>query len=496
MRLRIESAIAGFPGTVSLFAQNLDTGETFGIGPDNPVRTASTIKLPVMAAIFSAVAQGKGTWDETLEMRAEDKVSGSGVIRELHAGSRLTLRDLVHMMIVVSDNTATNLLLDRFPPDSVNVEIAKIGLHHTRALRKVMGSDQTVPQEYRKFGLGVSTPRDMAELIAKLERGEVVSAEASREMLAILGRQQFKDGIGRRLPGEWVASKSGSLDRMRSDVGLVRSAGGRVVLALTVDDMLRTDYSPGNAGNLLISELTGILLDGLSVPLQDLGEPERIVTLAASMDHVQGIYVDGGRVWVSWVDRSARTGHLGEFELATGKLVRSVAVHNGERFHPGGIAGDRNSLWVPVAEYKPNSSAVIQRRNRDTLALESEFEVPDHIGCVAASGERLYGGNWDSRTLYTWDAAGRPLEKRLNAAGTSYQDLKFVNGSLVGSGLRGSEGAVDFLDPATLRLNRRIRAGRTSRGVLLTHEGMSISGDRLYLLPEDGPSRLFIYRLP
>jgi hypothetical protein len=214
------------------------------------------------------------------------------------------------------------------------------------------------------------------------------------------------------------------------------------------------------------------------------------------MDHVQGIHVDGERLWVSWVDRKARTGHLGEFELATGKLVRSAAVHEGDRFHPGGIAGEGNSLWVPVAEYKPNSSAVIQKRNRDTLTLESEFAVPDHIGCVAVAGDRLYGGNWDSRMLYTWDLQGRMLEKRPNGAATSYQDLKFADGKLVGSGLRGSEGAIDFLDPASLRLSRRIRAGKTSRGVLLTHEGMAVSGGRLYLLPEDGPSRLFIYRLP
>jgi beta-lactamase class A len=496
MRVRIESAVAAFPGTVSLFARNLDTGESFGIRADDPVRTASTIKLPVMAAIFSAVAEGKARWEERLVMREEDKVSGSGVIRELGAGPALTLRDLVHMMIVVSDNTATNLLLDRFPPEFINAEIAKLGLKQTRVLRKVMGSEQTVPQEYRRFGLGVSTPREMAELIAKLERGEVVSPEASREMLAILGRQQLKDGIGRRLPGNVVASKSGSLDHLRSDVGLVRSTGGRVAVAVTVDDMLRTDYSPENKGNELIADLTGMLLDGVSAPLQELGEPERVITLSAEMDHVQGIYVDGTRLWVSWVDRKAKTGHLGEFEVATGKLVRSVAVHKGDRFHPGGIAGEGNSIFVPVAEYKPNSSAVIQKRNRDTLALESEFEVPDHIGCVAAAGARIYGGNWDSRVVYTWDTKGRVLDKHPNTAGTSYQDLKFANGILVGSGLRGSEGAVDFLDPVDFRLTRRIRAGKTSRGVLLTHEGMAIAADRLYLLPEDGPSRLFVYRLP
>lgn len=501
MRARIESAISGFPGTVSVYAKNLDTGETFGIRPDDRVRTASTIKLAILAAVFSAVAQGKASWDETVTMRAEDKVPGSGVIRELADGTKLTLRDLVHMMIVVSDNTATNLLLDRFTADFVNAEVKKLGFRQTLALRKVMGkvasghSREGLQEEYQKYGLGVSTPREMADLMGKLERGEVVSPEASREMLNVLGRQQLKDGIGRRLPDAWVASKSGSLDRLRSDVGLVRSTGGRIAMAITVDDMLRTDYSPENAGSILIGDLARMLVNGLAAPLSELGQPEAVITLAGAMDHVQGIYVDAGRLWVSWVDRKAKTGHLGEFELATGRLLRSAAVEKGERFHPGGISGEGNSIWLPVAEYRPNSSALVQRRNRDTLALEAEFEVPDHIGCLAAADGRLYGGNWDSREIYTWDLSGRLLAKQPNPSGTSYQDLKFVDGKLVGSGLRGSEGAIDILEPGDLRLIRRIRAGKTSRGVLMTHEGMAISGPRIYLLPEDAPSRLFVYQL-
>jgi hypothetical protein len=102
------------------------------------------------------------------------------------------------------------------------------------------------------------------------------------------------------------------------------------------------------------------------------------------MDHVQGIDVEGDRLWVSWVDRTNKTGHVGEFELSSGKLLRSVEVHKGDRYHPGGIALEGDSLWLPVAEYKPNSSSFIQRRNKHTLALEAEFEVADHIGCVAA----------------------------------------------------------------------------------------------------------------
>ena len=91
----------------------------------------------------------------------------------------------------------------------------------------------------------------------------MVSPAASREMIAILKRQQFKEGIGRHLEDEWVASKSGALDALRSDVGLVYAPKGRVAMAVTVDDMPRVDYSPDNEGNILISNLARMLLEGL-----------------------------------------------------------------------------------------------------------------------------------------------------------------------------------------------------------------------------------------
>jgi beta-lactamase class A len=505
MAARIDEAIRGFAGEVSLYAKNLDTGEEFAIEPDRRVRTASTIKLPIMAGAFAAVEQGKARWDEAIEMREADKVSGSGVIREFAVGTKLTLRDLVHMMIVVSDNTATNLVIDRITADLVNAEMDKLGLTQTRSMRKVLGagaqsghSKAGLLEENKPFGLGSSTPREMAMLIEKLERGEVISADASREMLDILGRQQYKDGIGRRRNAE-VASKSGSLDALRSDVGLVRSVGGRIAMAVTVDKMPRIDYSPDNAGNRLISELAELMIEGLSAPVSELGGPdgpESSVELHATIDHVQGLHVEGDRVWVSWVDRKAKTGHLGEFSLATGRMVRSVEVQKGERYHPGGIAGDGASIWVPVAEYRARSSAVIQKRNRDTLALEAEFAAADHIGCVALLGERVFGGNWDSRLIYSWDRSGRLLSMRPNPAQTRYQDLKAVDGALVGSGLRGDGGAIDWLDPDDLRLRRRVIVGKSNRGVVLTHEGMAIAGDRVYLVPEDGPSRVLVYRFP
>ncbi|MDX2151287.1 MAG: serine hydrolase [Bryobacteraceae bacterium] len=272
---RIRAAVNGFQGTVSLFAKNLSTGAEYGLRAGERVRTASTIKLPIMAAAFAAVERGDAKWSERLKMTAEDKVSGSGVIRELADGSELTLRDLVHLMIVVSDNTATNLVLDRISADFVNREMDALGLPQTRALRKVLGDGRNLKptpsghsregklEEFRRFGLGVSTPREMAVLLEKLHRGQVVSPAASREMLAILQRQQYKDGIGRFLDEEKVASKSGSLDALRSDAGIVETPRGPVVIAITVDGMPRTDYSPENAGSKLIGTLASLIAGAL-----------------------------------------------------------------------------------------------------------------------------------------------------------------------------------------------------------------------------------------
>ena len=224
---------------------------------------------------------------------------------------------------------------------------------------------------------------------------------------------------------------------------------------------------------------------------------DRIVPLQATLDHVQGIDVEGGTLWVSSVERKSHRGFLHRFDLETGKLLAEVEVQDGDRYHPGGITLDGDSIWVPVAEYRRLSTTVMQRRDKRTLELLSSFPVADHIGSVAAAPDVLYGGNWDSLQIYTWTREGRQLAKRDNLEGTAYQDMKFVDGKIAGGGVRTKdEGSVDWLDPAALTLTRRILFGRTERGPLYTQEGMTLRGGLLYLLPEDGPSRLFVYRLP
>lgn len=264
---RIKAELANFSGKVWIYAKNLDTGKDYALRADEQVRTASTIKLPVMTEVFRQVAQGKVKWTDEIVLTKEKKQGGSGILFEFSDNTKIDLKTAVNLMIVVSDNTATNLVLDKVTADSVNDFMDTLGLRQTRSMRKIGGGGDSrafAEPQNKLFGLGASSPRDMVRLLEMLEKGEIVSKEASAEMLAILKRQQFKDGIGRGLPDTVPsASKSGALDRLRSDVGIIYTRRGRIAMAITTDDMMEVTYTQENPGLKMLWRLSQILQDGL-----------------------------------------------------------------------------------------------------------------------------------------------------------------------------------------------------------------------------------------
>lgn len=263
---RVRGEVAGFKGRVWLYAKNLDTGATYDLGGDTPVRTASTIKVAIMVEAFARVAEGKARWEDELVLTKAKKVTGAGVLRDLSDNLRLPLRDAVTLMIVLSDNTATNMVLDHLTADAVNARMDALGLKETRSLRKVSGGGESVAgkeEANKRFGIGKTTPREMVTLIEKLERGEVVGPVVSKEMIELLKRQQYHDGIFRthwKLP---TAAKPGALDALRSDVGIIYSPRGRIAIAITCDQMPEVDWSNDNPAYLLMSRLSQILIEGL-----------------------------------------------------------------------------------------------------------------------------------------------------------------------------------------------------------------------------------------
>ena len=263
---RIRTEVAAFRGTVSLYAKNLDTGEVYSLDGDRRVRTASTIKIGVMIEAFAQVADGKHAWSERLLLTKESKVSGSGILTAFSDGLPLTFRDAVNLMMMLSDNTATNLVVDAVTSDAVNARLQALGLSDTRLMRKIGGGGESTEgklKENEAFGLGRSSPREMVLLMENLERGTVINAAASKEMLALMKREQGTNGIWRSLWTIPKATKSGALDRLRSNVGLIYHPRGRIALAITCDDMPESVWTYDNPALLLMSRLSEIVVEGL-----------------------------------------------------------------------------------------------------------------------------------------------------------------------------------------------------------------------------------------
>ncbi|HJR59272.1 MAG TPA: serine hydrolase [Vicinamibacterales bacterium] len=274
----IEAAIRGFDGVVGVAAKNLATGEELVVNGDMPFPTASTIKTAVMLEAWHQAADGVLSLDTVLTLRESDKVGGSGVLNGLSDGLALKVRDLVHLMIVLSDNTATNMLVNRLGTKNIDERLVAYGLTRTKIFRPTFrdGKPDVFPELEREFGLGMSTPREMAALMALIADGRAVSAEASAAMLATLRRQQDRAMIPRLLPGslqvgnktgidsEKLADARGRRGGIRADAAIVVGEKVRYVIAIFVRRARDTRSGVDNEAVLLGAKLSRMVYDHFS----------------------------------------------------------------------------------------------------------------------------------------------------------------------------------------------------------------------------------------
>ena len=262
----VRAEIAPFKGKVFLFAKNLDTGVSYSFNGDERVRTASTIKVAVMIEAFTRVAEGRAKWTDELVLTKAARYGGSGVLPELADGLRLSLRDCVNLMMAVSDNTATNMVLDYLTTDAVNARMNALGFKDTRIMRRIGGGGESregKEPDNKRFGLGATTPHEMVRILEKIDAGEIVNKAAAKEMIDLMKREQARYAIGRTMWDVPMASKYGALDNLRSCVAIVYSKRGRIAIAITVDDMPEVNWSVDNPGYLLMSRLSLILIEEL-----------------------------------------------------------------------------------------------------------------------------------------------------------------------------------------------------------------------------------------
>jgi beta-lactamase class A len=277
---KVRALATGFQGELGIFAKRLGTGETVEWQADTRFPTASVIKLPIMVEAFERISRGALAADTIVPVRASARVGGSGVLGELHDGAEVTIRDLIRLMIVVSDNTATNLLLEHVGVANVNARMGAYQLTNTILFRPTFGKTAEVsPELEREFGLGMSTPRDMGALLEMIANGRAVNESASKEMRAILEAQQDTHMIPRKLPFDTreivVANKTGTDEEklpdssgvkghVRADVGIVRSGETTYVIAIFARRIGDRSWMPDNAGLLAGAEISRVIFDAFT----------------------------------------------------------------------------------------------------------------------------------------------------------------------------------------------------------------------------------------
>ncbi|HEU4883627.1 MAG TPA: serine hydrolase [Longimicrobium sp.] len=257
LRRSIEQITRGYQGVVGVSVRNLATGESLSIRGDETFPTASLIKVSVLVALLGEVQQGTIRLDDPLTMIARDQVGGSGVLQHLHSGLGITVEDAARLMIIISDNTATNLLLDKVPMRTVWARMDSLGLPHTRIHSKTFLRSTSVAMDSSvKYGLGVTTPDETVRLFALLHEGRAVSPRMDSLALAILRGNQDDAKLVRWLPdGATAAHKSGDVDQSRNDCGILYGPDAPVAVCVMTRENRDTSYAVDNPANLLIARI-------------------------------------------------------------------------------------------------------------------------------------------------------------------------------------------------------------------------------------------------
>jgi beta-lactamase class A len=256
-------------GKVSVYAKNLATGDSVAIDPDKPVATASVIKLPLMLQAFEQVKAGKLKLSDTVELTKENQVPGSGVLNFLDPGLKLTLKDTITLMITLSDNTATNMLIDAVGLKPTNEMLARMNLKNTYFYKKVYKkAEGPQPPDQKQFGLGKTTAQEMGKVMESIYRCDLGDRELCGQMITIMRNQQYRNMVPRYIETadtsedlSAIADKIGALDDVRNDVALIYTKKGPIVISIFTYDNADKSWTPENSAEMMMGRMAKLIVD-------------------------------------------------------------------------------------------------------------------------------------------------------------------------------------------------------------------------------------------
>jgi beta-lactamase class A len=252
-------------GKVAIAVKNLTTGESYYLNADEAMPTASLIKVAVMIDTYLQADEGKFKLTDKVTLHESDKVPGSGFLTShFSEGASFPIRDAVRLMMSVSDNTATNLVLDQVGIANVNKRMEAWDCPNTKINAKVFrGSTTSVdPARTKKYGLGSTTAREMAGIMEEIQTGTRCRPAIKQCLLAHLRSNEDKDKFPRFLPpGTVVAHKDGSVSNARTDAGLIYTPNGIIAVCVLTDENRDQRWVQENAGNALCAKVAKEVYD-------------------------------------------------------------------------------------------------------------------------------------------------------------------------------------------------------------------------------------------
>lgn len=272
LEAQLKQLAASHQGHVALYAKNLATGESVSLDGDRPVQTASVIKLPLMLQAFEQVKAGKLKLADLVGLTKDNQVGGSGILDLMDPGLTLTLKDTITVMMTLSDNTATNMLIDTVGLKPTNEMLVRMGLTNTYFYKKVFKPvEGPMPADQKQFGLGKTTAKEMAAVMESIYRCDMGDRALCLEMITIMRNQQYRDMLPRYLQTSDssedlspIADKIGALDDVRNDVALVYTKRGPVIISIFTYDNADKSWTPENKAEILIGRMAKAIVDAWS----------------------------------------------------------------------------------------------------------------------------------------------------------------------------------------------------------------------------------------
>ncbi|MFO0942755.1 MAG: serine hydrolase [Pirellulales bacterium] len=267
---KIAPLVKAHEGQVSVAVKHLTTGVEYYLEADRPMPTASLIKFPVMIEAYRQKSLGKVDFDKRIDVKPEDKVQGSGIITSHFNNLSLSLRDAIQLMIVYSDNTATNLVLDQIGLPATAQSMEQLGCPNTKIHAKVFKRETSIfPERSQQFGLGSTTAREMLSLLERLERGQLVSADSCDAMKKHLLACDDNSKLKKLLPaGTKMAHKTGAVSATRTDAGLIYSPSGTIAICVLTNENKDQTWTDDNAAQLLCANIGKTVYEHFNPPAE------------------------------------------------------------------------------------------------------------------------------------------------------------------------------------------------------------------------------------